>query len=357
MSKKRILMSGPLPPNIGGMVSVIEMIAQSSLAHRYELTLFDTSKKTPINRTLLQGIRARLSLMSAWWQVVKKTELVHIHTCSGLTYFLDSLLMILAQLRGIPVLLHIHGARFDQFIDQAHPAMQWWVRWTARRANTVIVLSEHWYQQLSFRLPKARLEIVENGMTAIEGSHDRMPQPTSPQFLFLGSLETRKGVDDLLQATAQAQQHWQLILAGHEGQAGYLQHVYDRIAQLQISERVQVLGPIIGAEKNRWLTQASGFVLPSYAEGLPIALLEAMAAGLPVVVSAVGAMPEVVHDGEEGFMIAAGDVTGLAHALDQLAISESERVRMGRCAQATCLNRYSVERMIASLTMLIERAL
>jgi glycosyltransferase involved in cell wall biosynthesis len=353
----RVLMSGPLPPAIGGMASVIDMLARSSLSDRCELTLFETGKTTPANRSPMQGLRARWRVMTDWWSHLGRADLAHIHTCSGLTFALDGLLLLLARARRVPVVLHIHGARFDDFLDRLGPVTRALARMVARRAHRVIVLSDEWLERLTPRLPGSNLKVVANGVAAprtVEGSqapNDRV------EFLFLGSLGTRKGVPDLLSALARSSGQWQLLLAGGEEHPGDLERVQKDIDRLGITDRVHVLGPVVGDAKACLLGRVSGFVLPSHAEGLPIALLEAMAAGLPVVVSTVGAMPEVVRDGQEGWVIEPGDVDALANALDRLASSATERERMGRIARDTCERRYGIERMVESLIHLYDQCL
>jgi glycosyltransferase involved in cell wall biosynthesis len=169
------------------------------------------------------------------------------------------------------------------------------------------------------------------------------------RFAFLGNLGRRKGVHLLLEAAAQARQPWVLELAGGEEDPGFAQWTQEEIGRLGLAQRVRVLGPLVGEEKIRWLTQCQGFVLPSLAEGLPMALLEAMAVGLPVVVSAVGAMPEVVREDTEGHVVPPDDAASLAVALDRLASAPDKRQRMGRAAQARCQALYGIERMVQSL--------
>jgi glycosyltransferase involved in cell wall biosynthesis len=106
---------------------------------------------------------------------------------------------------------------------------------------------------------------------------------------------------------------------------------------------------VVGNAKTRLLQSADGFVLPSLAEGLPMALLEAMAARLPVVVTAVGAMPEVVHDGQQGYLIPPEDAPALAAALDRLAANPQAGRHMGESAYLTCERAYGVERMVEAL--------
>lgn len=350
MSATCVVMAGPLPPAVGGMASVLEALAASSLASQVELRLFETGKTTAPGRPFWQGVAARLQLMSAWWRLFgqRPVPVAHIHTCSGLTFFLDGLLLMLSRVRGAPVVLHVHGARFDAFLDGLPPPMAALARWLSRRAAVVIVLSAEWQQRLAQRWPGAHLQVVANGV-AMPLSAGALDRPGTPCFAFMGNLGRRKGVHVLLQAAAQSREPWQLELAGGDEDPGATAWAQAEIARLGLQQRVRLLGPLVGEHKLQWLVRAQGFVLPSLAEGLPMALLEAMATGLPVVVSDVGAMPEVVRNGVEGRVVPAADAAALAAALDDLASSPEHRQRMGAAGALRCRALYGIERMVQAL--------
>lgn len=362
-SKLRVVMTGPLPPALGGMASVVAALGASSLAQQTQLVLFDTGKQTPEGRSLWQGMQARLSLMLRWWRILGAAPgsrtVAHLHTCSGLTFFLDGLLLWLARLRGVPGLLHIHGARFDDFLDGLAPPLRWLARHLARSAAVVVVLSEEWRERLAGRLPGARLAVVQNGVPrpALPSLPPDSTRGAEVRFLFLGNLCRRKGVDVLIQAAALARENWRVELAGGEEEPGYHAIAAADIARWQVAERVSLLGPKVGAQKDALLASASGFVLPSLAEGLPMALLEAMAARLPVVVTRVGAMPEVVRAEVEGLLVAPGDAPALAAALDRLAADAALRARLGAAAEHSYEAGYGVERMVGVLMPLYDAAL
>lgn len=343
-------MTGPLPPAVGGMASVLGALRDSSLSQQLDLHLFETGKTTPENRPLWQGIATRLDLLQRWWKEMGRTPrpIAHIHTCSGITFFLDGLLLLLAKARSAPGILHVHGARFDDFLDGLSFPLAYLTRWLARRADCVVVLSEDWRKRLVERLPGACIKVVANGVPSFASTCKSATNPT-PRYLFLGNLCRRKGVHTLLQAAATSETPWRLDLAGGEEEPGFMAWTNKEIEHLGLSDRVKILGPVVGEAKNRLLREADGFVLPSLAEGLPMALLEAMAARLPVVVTAVGAMPEVVHDDIEGFLIPTEDVTALRNALDRLASSAELRERMGKAASESCERGYGIERMVDAL--------
>jgi glycosyltransferase involved in cell wall biosynthesis len=352
-TRPTVVMSGPLPPAVGGMASVLAALGASTLPGRVDLRLFETGKTTPAGRPWWQGVGARLRLMADWWGQLGRgsdqpAPVAHIHTCSGLTFFLDGALLLLSRLRGAPVVLHVHGARFDDFLDSLPAPAAAAARWLARRAAVVVVLSEEWRQRLATRWPGARLSVVANGVAMLAQAHS-VARAGPPRYVFMGNLGRRKGVHVLLQAAAQSQQPWQLALAGGEEEPGYSAHTRAEIDRLGLAGRVQMLGPVVDQAKIDLLAGAQGFVLPSLAEGLPMALLEAMAMALPAVVTAVGAMPGVVREGIDGHVVPAEDAAALAAALDALALQPEQRQRFGLAAVERCRALYGIERMVDGL--------
>lgn len=346
-------MAGPLPPAVGGMASVIGTLHQSSLAQRVALQLFQTGKTTPENRSLWQAVSARSRLMCAWWGLVgnRPRPIAHIHTCSGFTFFLDGALLISARMRGAATVLHIHGGRFDSFLDGLGPALSLVARWLARRAHVVVVLSEDWQRRLEARLPGARWAVLRNGV-AVKALSQPVHREGAPQFLFLGGMSRAKGIDVLLQAVAISRGSWQVVMAGAESEPGFITWMQSEISRLNIGSRVRWLGEVIGAAKDDALACSDACVLPSRAEGLPMAMLECMGAGMPVVATQVGAIPEVIAEGCEGLLVPPGDAAALAAAMDLLAGDAELRQRMGAAARRTCEDHYSVESAARRLAIL-----
>lgn len=350
----RVVMSGPLPPAIGGMASVIGALSASTLAQHTALALFDTGKKTRDGRSVLEGLQARLTLMREWRTLLRqhRADIAHIHTCSGLTFFLDGLLAWQARRQGCRVVLHVHGGLFDQFLDGLNPLMGIAARRISRRADLLIALSEDWRQRLAQRLPGSRITVLVNGVAEPVGEAMQRSDDSEPTFVFLGQLSTLKGVPVLLAAMTQSHAHWRVQLAGSEGEPGFADRMRAQIAEQGLSTRMILLGPVIGSAKDQLLLKADGFVLPSLAEGLPMSLLEAMAARLPVIVTTVGAMPEVIENGIEGLLVPPNDAEALASALDQLAQSSVQRMAMGKAAYAKYRARYSVDAMAQGLVQI-----
>lgn len=344
MGKIRIIMTGPMPPNVGGMTTVLSDLGESKLSDQVELVFFNTAKTTRQGRNFVEAVLSKLALWLKWIKLLKTRPktIVHIHTCSGFTFFLDGVLVCLAKLCAVPVMLHVHGAKFDHFIDRLSPMLFSLARWICRRCEYIIVLSESWKTELSKRLGEQHFVVVENGVpTSLV--YSRTAQNTSlVNILFLGNLTERKGVLDLL-AVMPEMDHAVLHLVGGEEQPGMIETVTQMLQDPKLKDKVKYHGVKYGQDKQRFLQDADIFVLPSYAEGLPISLLEAMAAGIPVIVSNVGGIPTVVTHEREGFLLTAGNRQELSTALDKLINSPELRETMGQAARERCQTQFGID--------------
>jgi len=342
---RRILQLGPLPPPVGGMATVVENLV-AELGRDHELRVLNNVKTTAADRSLWQGIAAQLRLL---WQLARlclgwRPQVVHIHTCSWFTFWRNSVDVLLARLLGRPVVLHIHGAQFHKFLASLSPPAAFMARRVFGLASRVVVLGEQWKALLDQWAAPAKVRVVPNGVPVAE------PLAADPGGDFgivcLANYELRKGQADLLRALAglQGGRGVRLQLLGFESEPGQRQALLDLAAELGIAERVDIPGPVTGDDKERRFRSARCFCLPSYDEGLPMAMLEAMAMGMPVVVTAVGAIPEALVDGAEGLIYPAGEVAALAAHLQAL-LDDPERCRvLGEAGRKRLICDFSLER-------------
>ena len=174
------------------------------------------------------------------------------------------------------------------------------------------------------------------------------PDDGPARLLFLGNLTRRKGAFDLVDAITAAGRdgfHGVARLAGGEVLPGQKEELLRHIEQSGCGQSIDLLGLIAGVEKEQALAESDCLVLPSYVEGLPMAVLEGMAYGLPVIATSVGAIPEAISDGREGFIIAPGDVSTLADRIRRLGADAELRRRMGRAGRARAAAEYSLDVM------------
>ncbi|MEH6437244.1 glycosyltransferase [Massilia sp. DD77] len=329
----RVLMLGTAPGGRGGVATVVSLLRQDGLFEREGVRYVPThteGSRIDKARAALGGLVGTLACL---W---RRPRLVHAHAASNASFVRKSLLLALARARGCKTVFHLHGACFDSFNEHASAPMRRWIRHTLEASSVVIALSERWAGFLRGIAPRARIVVIPNSVPLPAlGIEEEQPG----RILFLGQIEQRKGIHELVEALARiAPRFPQAVLA--IGGQGELEQVRRRAAELGIADRIEPLGWVDARRKAQELARASVFCLPSHAEGLPMAMLEAMAAAKPIVVTPVGGIPDAVRDGDNGLMVAPGDVEALAAALARLLGDAQERRRLGARARATIEQEY-----------------
>ena len=265
-------------------------------------------------RVALAGLAGRIALL-------------HIHMSDYGSVARKGLMIHLGRLLGLPVVVHMHGAAFRDFWRRLPEPPRRAIRATLRRADRFIVLGASWRDFFvnEVGLDPARVVKLPNGVPAPAGWAPR-PPPARPALLFLAVLEQRKGLSDLLAALAELRGgNWTLDIAGAGDPASY-----ERLAvQLGLSGQVRFHGHQDDAGVRALLGRCDALVLPSYAEGLPMAILEAMAHGLAVVATPVGDIADAVTDGVSGLLVPPGNPPALAAALRRLIDDPVALRRMG----------------------------
>lgn len=308
-----VLLVGPsLNRTKGGMATVIgDLLAADLPGVRFQHLVSHVEgsaveKLGYVFRGLLAFARARA------------VDVVHLHVASGASFYRKSLFVLAARLRGQPAILHVHGADFDVFYRQLSAPLRAYVRFIFGSAAKTLVLSASWQMFFQQHLPGLDVVVLHNGVHAARFGAGQPVDPT--QFLFLGRLGARKGVYDLLNAVALLVERRQasglhFLLAG-DGEEAQVRAV---IAEKQLQPYFTVLGWVPDHAKPDLFRRVACLVLPSYHEGLPMAVLEAMAAGKVIVSTRVGGIPDLVEPGVNGFLLTPGDVAGLAGCLHQVA--------------------------------------
>jgi glycosyltransferase involved in cell wall biosynthesis len=186
--------------------------------------------------------------------------------------------------------------------------------------------------------------IVPNGVTVQDPV--AISQDDGFTIICLANYERRKGQKDLLQAVAALRNDVpvRIVLLGFESETGQRNELTELAKSLGLDGKVDIPGPVMGDAKWEHFRRATCFCLPSYDEGLPMAMLEAMGLGLPVVVTRVGAVPEAVADGKEGLIYDAGDVAALAHCLQTLIDDPERAQRIGAAGRERLICEFSLDR-------------
>lgn len=338
--KIRVLLAAHIGEPRGGVSTYYEAILNSGLPNSVELHFLETSKGS-----LQSGDRGKwkfanwvnalaniLRFLSALVSI--RPDLVHIGTAYGASFAKHGVMVCIARLFCIPVILQPHCS-FYKLVPSEQGVWRRYALFILRRCAGIIILSREW-EALSGLIPGLRIRYIPN---AIEiGPYQKLPRPRenpdgAVNILYLGHLVREKGVCDLIDAAAviaaQNRMNFRVDLVGESINAHELAAIEASITNRNAGEIVHIYPPVYGKEKIARFAAADILVLPSYHEGMPMTVLEAMAAGLPVAASRVGGIPDLVDDRETGFLVDPGDAPGLADRLDFLITHPDERLALG----------------------------
>lgn len=281
--------------------------------------------------------------------------IVHVHMASRGSYSRKAFLVRLCKLFGAKVIIHLHGGGFQVFYNnESSSKKQSHIRSTFNLADKVIVLSTQWQQWLNTIVDTpSKTCVVYNAVPVLS-----LPQKTEEKdiILFLGRLGKRKGVDDLINAFSLISQKYpnaELHLGG-DGDEDFYNKV---IVDLKLEGKVKLLGWVSGDDKAQHLANASIYCLPSYNEGFPMGVLEAMSSKVSVVSSKAGGIPDAITDKQEGILIEAGDVDALAGALSDLLGNPELRELYASAAFKKYTDNFSPEVINAQLESIYDELL
>lgn len=324
----KVLMAGVDRSTKGGMWSVAENYLQDTeFSQMVNLRYIATATNgAGFQKLVCFG----LGMVRIIWNLtVNKPDVVHLHMSERGSVKRKALIARIAKRCGCKVLIHMHGAEFQCWYDSLDGDAQQNVQACLNQADCVLILGEYWRGFISSLVKdESKIKVLYN---AVRIPEKNLYVPHLPDLLFLGEVGERKGAYDLLEAMkridAKLPADTRLKLYGPNPEGD----IQRRIERLGLSERVQYCGWADAEAKAKAFSQTAVCILPSYNEGLPMTVLEAMAHGIPCIATDVAAIPEAVND-ENGVLISPGDVQALSDAILSLIKDAELRLKMSEQA-------------------------
>jgi glycosyltransferase involved in cell wall biosynthesis len=333
----------PQPPFTGGIRSFLHSLSQSRVLADYGVDFLDNDIPDKVREKkcrLFFTLRSLASLLAKL--LTFRYRLVHIHCSDRLSFYEKSAFMLCCRCFAARTVMHIHTGRFPGFYEQSGCKVL--VRFLLNRATAIITTSRE-TRQFFQQTCKSQVFQVPNCVSPIFFDLEPLPQQERRDILFLGYINPAKGIFELLQAVKLLRKLGhdnRVLLVGSEQIPGSVDRVRHFISGEGI-KGVELGGEATPEEVAGYCRSSAIFVLPSYSEGLPISMLEAMASGLPVVASRVGGIPEIVTEEENGLLVAPRDVEGLARALIRLLEDPGLCLRMGHNNRKKVRNTFSAD--------------
>jgi glycosyltransferase involved in cell wall biosynthesis len=365
------------PAEITGVGALVYELAQQLTAEGHDAVVLTREAPREDSCAVATGGRKILFPWNAGWRFLrlareKPFDLVHVHESDGVLVALalrlarwfkhpagQARLMVTLQVSYRRERLSVRPICADGSIVSRPtagerlfawgraPLLSLLGRFTAQLAEAVVAPSRVTAHELEEDYGAQGVVVIPNGVPEIPETSRQNTDLERPVMLYAGRLRTRKAVAVLVEAfaTLRHRRSASLVIAG-DGE--HREALEERVRALGLEGSVLFLGAIPRPDMLRWYATADIFCLPSLYEGFPVAILEAMAAGLPVVSTTVSGIPEAVADGATGLLVPPENATALAAALDRLAGNEVLRERMGEAGRRRVRETFAISKVCAA---------
>lgn len=341
-------MIGPARSVHGGISGVVNNFYEAGLAEKVDLTYVGTMVDGSKFRKLLQAAIAYVKFCIK----LPQSQIVHINMASDVSYYRKSIFIRTAYKFRKKIVIHQHGGDFRTFYQsQLSDKGKKRLESIFVQANAVIALTSFWKKFFSQIVDEENIVVIPNGIS--------IPQVKGRQYgnhklLFLGRICKEKGIRELVETVTELSNEYkdiQLFLGGI-----FEDNDLKKMAE-GYSELITPLGWIEGNEKRKYLEKCDIFILPSYFEGQPVSILEAMSYGSCVIASRVGGIPQMIEDQEEGLLIKPKDKNSLKSALVKALENEKLRERLGTAARKKVQKEFSIDQSMEKLLEIYRKML
>lgn len=339
-AKLNVVMIGADRSVHGGVSAVVNNYYKAGLDKKVNLQYIGTMVDGSKFRKLLRAFSSYLRFLVALLQM----DILHVNMAADASFYRKKIFIDTAAFFHKKILIHEHGGDFQSFYyEKNNENGRRLIRKTLNKAQVFVVLSQEWAEFFKPIVNKEKIIILENAVLI-------PPTPKTSyddhNLLFLGRLCNEKGISELLDAVSIVSQKYPNIRL-------YLGGIWEdnnlKKKAVILKKHVKYLGWIDDKKKERCMEKCSIFVLPTYFEGQPISLLEAMAKGMAVVSTEVGGIPQIVTSGRDGILIPPKDTQALAKSICELLDDTDTKKQLGINARARVTQSYNIRERVDEL--------
>lgn len=361
MARRKIVLFSPSLDAVSGVSTHARVLLSSELGRDYELLHFQVGSEGRRENSVQKLARLAFSPLSLGFLLVRTgAEAVHLNaSLDPKAYWRDLAYSLVARLLGRRIVCQIHGGAMPQDFFHGNALLTWTLRHLLVSSDVVTVLSSAELAAYRSFDERIKVHLVPNAIDPA-GLADRPRSYNEDQPLrlaYVGRLLRTKGLFELVEALTRLKRlgrEFRVCIAGEGPDRRELVAVCETAG---LQDRVRFLGNVFASEKFKLLLESDLFLLPSYMEGLPYSLLEAMAAGCVPITTPVAAIPDVVCDGEHGVFVPARDPGALAGAVAALDDDRERLMRIAKAARLRVLEHYTVARLASDFHRLYEGCL
>ncbi len=356
VAKPRILMVGMhLTKTRGGITTLISEILKSPLKNDFEFIYIESQAEDfgKFRKVFL----ALTAIFSFTLQCLfKRPKLVYVHLGSNASLYREAIFIFLAKFLRKRVVGHFHAGDIENYYPFQNEIGQKIISSALDLCDVVIAVSNESARQLREITPKARISVIPNAIdTSAFNFRETQNNDDFVRLLFVGAIGKLKGEKDLINALAVLRDKnlkLKVSILGYGAEG-----LKDFCEELKVTKFIEFLGAVSMDERLEFFQTADIFVLPTYAEAMPMSVIEAMAAGLPVISTKVGGIPELIEDGADGFLFNCGDISALAEKILLLAGNKNLRIEIGKKAREKAREQMDFSQYIEKLKICFESRL
>jgi glycosyltransferase involved in cell wall biosynthesis len=348
-SNRRVLLLGPARSAVSGVSTHLNQLFESELTSRFDLVQFQVGSEGRTMgrlRTLLRLIAGPLAFAACL--IRSKPSIVHLNTSLvAKAYWRDVVFLALAKAMGRRVIYQVHGGALPAEFFGGNRVLTALLRRILSCPDKVVLLARAEMMAYGRFAPHARLVRIANAVAVCETDlpAERYIVNRPLRVVYIGRLDADKGIFETIEAIRILRDRGTVVRLTIAGFGPASSKIIRAIEADRLGDRAFLLGAVFGSAKQRLWEEADVFAFPTYREGLPYALLEAMAGGAVPVISPVGAIPDVVQDEVQGLFVPAREPQAVANALERLANDRPLLHRLAVAARQRIIEGYSVARM------------
>lgn len=334
-TKPKILLIGPSPRAQGGIAALMGTYLKSRLMRECQVfpvfTRLEGSKWLKVKMMVLAISRF------LWLSLLRRPQISHIHFCSRVSFYRKSMFLIGAKILGQRTVFHGHGGSFQNFFERSSKLSKIYIRKILSAADLIAVGSDYAKSVMAHITGRSDVRIVSNSIAderivGLAKERQKFREKENFTLLFLGRIERAKGVYELIDAARILKEKMSgiKIIFGGDGD---IENARKICRKRDVEEMVHFFGWVEGDDKIQLFKEADCYVLPSYRELQSVSVLEALAAGLPIIATDISGINEMVEDGVNGFLVPVGDPRQLAEKI--LLLSQKKNLRQ-QMSEANC---------------------
>lgn len=335
---------------VSGVTTHLNQLFDSDLSKNFTLLHFQVGSEGRKENIPQKLVRFFISPFAfAVFLLRHRPDIVHLNTSlEPKSYWRDIAYLLVARLLGRKVVYQVHGGALPEALFAGHAFLTGSLRQVLSMPDVVVLLAKVELDAYKRFVPGQRLVVAANAIDAssLVAKPIKSKSTGALQLVYLGRLAWNKGIYEAIEAVGALVKEGRDLYLSIAGSGPEEAALKQRVTELGLSKHVYFPGPLFGAAKDALWSASDIFVFPTFhLEGLPYALLEAMAAGAVPITTRVGAIPDVMQDGVHGLLVEAKDPAGLARAITRLDDDRDALARMAAAGRQRVLAEYTVERL------------